>query len=48
VFNLFNWKNNLAYGGTQFTAAGARVATFGNPTAAFAGRQAQVGARVDW
>jgi hypothetical protein len=48
VFNLFNWKNNLAYGGTQFNANGTTVATFGQPTAAFAGRQAQVGVRVDW
>jgi hypothetical protein len=48
VFNLFNWKNTLGYGGTQFTAAGAPVATFGQPVSAFAGRQAQVGMRVDW
>jgi hypothetical protein len=48
VFNLFNWKNTLNYGGTQFTAAGAPVPTFGQPVSAFAGRQAQVGMRVDW
>ena len=48
VFNLFNWNNNLSYGGTQFTAAGVPVASFGVPTAAYAARQAQVGMRVDW
>ena len=48
VFNLFNWNNNLSYGGTQFTAAGAPVASFGVPTGAYAARQAQVGMRVDW
>ena len=48
VFNLFNWKNNQSYGGTQFTATGTPVATFGVPTAAYAGRQAQVGMRVDF
>jgi hypothetical protein len=48
VFNLFNWKNNLSYGGTQFTATGAGVPTFGQPTAAYAGRQGQVGMRLDF
>ncbi|MDB4879842.1 MAG: putative oar protein [Gemmatimonadetes bacterium] len=48
VFNVFNWNNNLSYGGTQFTATGAPVASFGVPTGAFAARQGQVGMRVDW
>ncbi len=48
VFNLFNWNNNLSYGGTQFTAAGASVASFGVPTGAYAARQGQVGMRLDW
>ena len=48
VFNIFNWNNNLSYGGTQFTAAGAPVPSFGIPTGAYAARQAQVGMRVDW
>ncbi len=48
VFNIFNWNNNLSYGGTQFTAAGAPVASFGVPTGAYAARQAQVGMRLDW
>jgi hypothetical protein len=48
VFNVFNWNNNLSYGGTQFTATGAPVASFGIPTAAYAARQAQVGMRVEW
>jgi hypothetical protein len=48
VFNVFNWNNNLSYGGTQFTATGATVPSFGIPTAAYAARQAQVGMRVDW
>jgi hypothetical protein len=48
VFNLFNWKNNLSYGGTQFTAAGVAVPSFGLPTGAYAARQAQFGMRLDW
>ena len=48
VFNVFNWNNNLSYGGTQYTAAGAPVASFGVPTGAYAARQAQVGMRLDW
>jgi len=48
VFNLFNWNNNLAYGGTQFDATGKPVATFGIPTSAYAARQGQVGMRIDW
>jgi hypothetical protein len=48
AFNLFNWKNNLSFGGTQFTAAGAPQATFGVPLSAFAARMGQVGMRVDW
>jgi hypothetical protein len=48
VFNLFNFKNNLSYGTTQFTATGAPVASYGVPTGAYAARQGQVGMRVDW
>ena len=48
VFNVFNWNNTLTYGGTQFTATGAPVATFGKPTSAYSARQGQVGMRVDW
>jgi hypothetical protein len=48
VFNVFNWNNNLSYGGTQFNAAGVPVASFGVPTGAYAARQGQVGMRVDW
>jgi hypothetical protein len=48
VFNVFNWNNNLSYGGTQFTAAGVAVPSFGVATGAYAARQAQVGMRVDW
>jgi len=48
AFNLFNWKNNLSYGGTQFTAAGVAQSTFGVPLSAFAARMGQVGMRVDW
>ncbi len=48
VFNLFNWNNNLSYGGTQFSPAGAPVTSFGVPTGAYAARQAQVGMRLDW
>ena len=48
VFNIFNWNNNLSYGGTQFTAAGVPVPSFGLPTGAYGARQGQVGMRVDW
>jgi hypothetical protein len=48
VFNLFNWSSNLSYGSTQFTAAGAAVASYGVPTGAYAARQMQVGMRIDW
>ncbi len=48
VFNLFNWFNKLSYGGTQFTATGTPVASYGVATGAYAARQAQVGMRVDW
>ncbi|MBC7673346.1 MAG: hypothetical protein H7247_13085, partial [Polaromonas sp.] len=48
VFNAFNWNNNLSYGGTQFTATGTPVASFGLPTGAYGARQAQVGMRLDW
>ena len=48
VFNLFNWNNNLSYGGVQYTTAGVPVPSFGIPTGAFAARQAQVGMRLDW
>jgi hypothetical protein len=48
VFNLFNWNNNLAYGGTQFTSTGAPLGSFGVATTAYAARQGQVGMRVDW
>ncbi|MCC6241402.1 MAG: TonB-dependent receptor [Gemmatimonadaceae bacterium] len=48
VFNVFNSNNNLSYGGTQFTAAGAPVASFGIPTGAFGARQGQVGMRFDY
>ncbi len=48
VFNLFNWFNKLSFGGTQFTATGTAVASYGVATAAYAARQAQVGMRVDW
>jgi hypothetical protein len=48
VFNAFNWKNTLNYGGTQFNASGVPVPSYGLPVSAFAGRQGQVGARVDW
>ncbi len=48
AFNLFNWKNNLTYGGTQFTSTGAAQTTFGVPLSAFAARMGQVGMRVEW
>ncbi|MBI2407745.1 MAG: TonB-dependent receptor [Gemmatimonadetes bacterium] len=48
VFNLFNWYNKLSYGGTQLTATGEAVPTFGRPTGAYAARQMQAGLRVDW
>jgi len=48
VFNAFNFKNNLSYGGTQYTAAGAPVATFGVPLSAYGARQGQVGMKVEF
>jgi hypothetical protein len=48
VFNLFNWYNKLSYGGTQFTATGTAVPSFGVATGAYAARQMQAGLRVDW
>lgn len=48
VFNLFNWPNNLSYGGTQFDATGAAVKSFGVAAGAYAARQGQVGMRIDW
>jgi hypothetical protein len=48
VFNLFNWFNKLSYGGTQFTATGTPVASYGVATGAYAARQMQAGLRVDW
>jgi hypothetical protein len=48
VFNAFNWYNKLSYGGTQFTATGAAVASYGQPTGAYAARQMQAGLRIDW
>jgi hypothetical protein len=48
VFNLFNWSSNISYSGTQFTATGTPVNTFGLPNGAYAARQAQLGLRIDW
>lgn len=48
VFNLFNAKNNLGYNTIQATTAGVPLASFGQPNAAYAGRQAQVGMKLDW
>ena len=47
-FNVFNFKNNLSYGGTQFTAAGVAVPSFGRALSSYGARQGQVGMRVDW
>jgi hypothetical protein len=48
VFNVFNFNNNLSYGGTQFTTSGVAVPSFGVPTAAYAARQGQVGMRFEF
>jgi hypothetical protein len=48
VFNLFNWKNNLGYNTQLATTTGTPIPEFGRPNAAFAGRQAQVGMKLDW
>jgi hypothetical protein len=49
VFNLFNWRNNLSYNGTQYNPTTNQLsATFGNPTGVYSARQGQVGMRVDW
>ena len=48
AFNVFNFNNNLSYGGTQFSANGTAVATFGKPTAAYGARMGQLGMRFDF
>ena len=48
VFNLFNWNNVLSWGNTQFTAAGAPVASFAKPTGAYQARQAQIGMQASF
>lgn len=48
AFNVFNFKNNLSYGGTQFTATGAAVSTYGVPLSSYGARSGQVGMKVEW
>ncbi len=48
VFNVFNWNNILSFGSTQFTTAGAAVASFGVPTGSYQARQGQLGMRLEW
>jgi hypothetical protein len=48
VFNVFNWSNILSWGSTQFTAAGAPVASFGKATGAYQARQAQFGLQASF
>jgi hypothetical protein len=52
IFNLFNWSSNQSYGTTQYVNNANNpptpVATYGQPTAAYAARQGQVGLRIDW
>ncbi len=47
-FNVFNFKNNLTYGGTQFTATGTAVANFGLPLSSYGARMGQVGMKVEF
>jgi len=47
VFNLFNSENNSAFGGQKFSGTNP-IATFGQPTGAFAARQAQLGLKVEF
>ena len=48
AFNVFNFKNNLSFGNTQFTVTGAPVSTFGVPLSSFGARQGQVGMKVEF
>lgn len=48
AFNVFNFNNNLSYGGVQYSANGTPVASFGKPTAAYGARMGQVGMRFDF
>jgi hypothetical protein len=48
AFNVFNFKNNLSYGGTQFTTAGVPVPSFGKALSSYGARQGQLGMRVDF
>jgi len=48
AFNLFNWFNATGYFGRVYDAAGNRLATFGQPSGAYAPRQMQVGVKVSY
>jgi len=48
AFNLFNWFNASGYSGRRYDAAGNPLASFGQPTGAFAPRQMQLGFRVSY
>ncbi len=47
-FNMFNWFNAAGYFGTMHDAKGNVLANFGQPNAAYAPRQMQVGLRVTY
>ncbi len=48
AFNVFNWFNASGYFGRRLDAAGNPLASYGQPTSAYAPRQMQVGARVSY
>ena len=48
MFNVFNWNNWSAFGAQARQANGNAIASFQQPTGAFAARQAQLGVRADF
>jgi hypothetical protein len=48
AFNLLNTQNYASYSGTRSDEHGQELASFGTPSAIFATRQYQIGARVDF
>ena len=48
VFNVFNTNNVAGFNGRQKDAAGAALATYGKPNAAYGARRAQVGTKVEF
>ena len=48
AFNVFNWRNNSAYGSRMSDAKGSALVNFGLPTAAYLARQIQLGVKYSY